>query len=276
MAHALLGAEQVTLHEMVVGSGPVEAVFLHGLFGQGKNFGTVAARLGDIATCHLVDLPNHGRSAWTEEFTLDGQAEVVADWLAHRFDGPVALIGHSLGGKVAMRLALTRGELVDRLMVLDISPARNVAAATFVNLVAALRTLDMDSLTSRAQADAELAELIPDVVVRRFLLQNLRHKGAHWSWQANLDLLGDSLHTVGGWPAIDATFDGPVLWVNGGRSPYVLPEHLEPMRRLFPRVLQLTLKRAGHWVHSDDPDGFVTVVRHFLTDYGDAASAQRD
>lgn len=256
----------MTLHEMVVGSGPVEAVFLHGLFGQGKNFGTVAARLGDVATCHLVDLPNHGRSSWTEEFSLDGQADVVAGWLESRFQGPVALIGHSLGGKIAMRLALRRSELVDRMMVLDISPARNVAAAQFVNLVAALRTLDLDTVRSRTEADDELRELIPSDVVRRFLLQNLRRKGAHWSWQANLDLLGDSLHAVGGWPPIEGTFDGPVLWVNGGRSPYVLPEHLEPMRRLFPRVLQLTLKRAGHWVHSDDPDGFVTVARHFLTD----------
>lgn len=266
MAHPLLGVAPVSLHEMVVGSGPVQAVFLHGLFGQGKNFGTVAARLGDVATCHLVDLPNHGRSSWTEDFSLDGQAEVVGDWLASRFDAPVALIGHSLGGKIAMRLALRRGGLVDRLMVLDISPARNVAAATFVTLVAALRTLDLDVLTSRAEADHELAELIPDVVVRRFLLQNLRHKGEHWSWLANLDLLGDSLHAVGGWPAIEGSYDGPVLWVNGGRSPYVQPEHLEPMRRLFPRVLQLTLKRAGHWVHADDPDGFVTVAQHFLTD----------
>jgi pimeloyl-ACP methyl ester carboxylesterase len=256
----------MTLHEMVVGSGPAHAVFLHGLFGQGKNFGTVAARLGDVATCHLVDLPNHGRSSWTETFTLDNQADVVGDWLEQRFGHPVALIGHSLGGKVAMRLALRRPELVDRLMVVDISPARNVAAAQFVNLVAALRTLDLDSLTSRTQADEELSELIPDDVVRRFLLQNLRRKGDTWFWLANLDLMGDSLHAVGGWPAIDGHFDGPVLWVNGGRSPYVQPEHLEPMRRLFPRVLQVTLKKAGHWVHADDPDGFVAVVRHLLAD----------
>lgn len=254
----------MTLHESVVGSGPVDAVFLHGLFGQGKNFGTVAARLGDVSTCHLVDLPNHGRSSWTETFTLDNQAEVVGDWLAARFDHPVALIGHSLGGKISMRLALRRPELVDRLMVVDISPARNVAAAHFVNLVAALRTLDLDRLTSRTQADQELTELIPDDVLRRFLLQNLRHKGAHWSWLANLDLLGDSLHAVGGWPPITGSYPGPVLWVNGGRSPYVQPEHLEPMRELFPRVLQVTLKKAGHWVHADDPEGFVAVVRHLL------------
>lgn len=254
------------LNELTIGSGPITAVFLHGLFGQGKNFGSIATKLSDIATSYLVDLPNHGKSPWTETFSLDNQADAVAEWLADTFDEPVALIGHSLGGKIAMRIALRRPELVNRLMVVDISPARNVAAASFVNLVAALRSLNLDAVTSRSQADQELTPLIPDDVVRRFLLQNLRHQGEHWSWAANIDLLGDSLHDIGGWPAIDGSFDGPTLWVAGGRSPYIQPEHLEPMRALFPRVLQITLKRASHWVHADDPESFVTVCRRFLTD----------
>lgn len=254
------------LHEKVIGSGPTHVVFLHGLFGQGKNFGGIANDISDIATSHLVDLPNHGRSPWTETFSLDNQADAVADWIADTFDAPVALVGHSLGGKLGMRIALRRGELLDRLMVVDISPARNVSAAEFVNLVAALRQLDLDEVTSRSYADEALTELIPTDRIRRFLLQNLRHKGDSWSWLPNLDLLGDHLHDVGGWPRIEGVYDGPVLWVNGGRSPYVQPEHLAPMRELFPRVLQLTLKNASHWVHSDDPDAFVTVVRHFLTE----------
>ncbi|HJE50984.1 MAG TPA: alpha/beta fold hydrolase [Tessaracoccus flavescens] len=252
------------LHSLTVGSGPIHAVFLHGLFGQGKNWGSIASALANVATCHLVDLPNHGRSPWTESFSLDGQADEVIEWLEETFDEPVALIGHSLGGKIAMRIALRQPSLVDRLMIVDISPARNVAAANFVNLVAALRTLNLDEVSSRTFADKELAELIPDVVVRRFLLQNLRLAGEHWFWLANLDLLGDSLHKIGGWDPIDGTYDGPVLWVNGGRSPYVQPEHLAPMRELFPRVLQVTLKRAGHWVHADDPEAFTAVADRFL------------
>ena len=153
------------LSELVIGSGPTHVVFLHGLFGQGKNFGSIATQVADIATCHLVDLPNHGRSPWTEDHTYP-----------------------ALAAKLAMRAALRRPELLDRLMVVDISPARNVSAAQFVNLVAALRQLDLDEIRSRTQADRDLAELIPDDTVRRFLLQNLRHQGQHWSWLPNLAL----------------------------------------------------------------------------------------
>ena len=256
----------MNLYEVVIGSGPRQVVFLHGLFGQGKNFSSVATALADVATSHLVDLPNHGRSPWTEEFDLDAQADLVADWIAERFDAPVALIGHSLGGKIAMRVALRRPELIDRLMVVDISPARNEAAQSFAALVAALRHLDIDHIKSRTEAELLLTDEILDAVVRRFLLQNLRHKGQHWSWAANLDLLGDSLHEVGGWRTIDASYEGPVFWVTGGLSPYVQPEHVPIMRELFPRMFQITLKRAGHWVHADDPEAFLVVCRRFLTD----------
>lgn len=252
------------LNELVVGSGPQQVVFLHGLFGQGKNFGGIATALADLATVHLVDLPNHGLSPWTEAFDLDGQADLVASWLEESVPTPVTLIGHSLGGKIAMRLALRAPELVERLMVVDISPARNEAATSFATLVAALRRIDLDQIQSRTQADRALAHEIPDDGVRHFLLQNLRFRGQHWSWAANLDLLGDSLHAVGGWPPLEATYDGPVLWVCGGRSPYVQPEHVAVMRRLFPRVRQITLKRADHWVHADDPASFIHICRLFL------------
>lgn len=253
------------LNHHIVGAGEHPAVFLHGLFGQGRNFGSIATALSDVATSYLVDLPNHGRSPWTETFSLDNQAAVVAAWLHQEFDYPVTLVGHSLGGKIAMRVALQAPELVEKLMVVDISPARNVEAAQFVNLVAALRTLDLERVTSRTQADDELTELIPDRTVRMFLLQNLHHKDNVWFWLPNLDLLADSLHAVGGWPAIEGEFDGPVVWVAGGLSPYILPEHEEPMQELFPRVRQVTLKNAAHWVHADDPKAFATIVRMLLT-----------
>lgn len=253
------------LHSLTVGTGSREVVFLHGLFGQGKNFGTVAAPLGELATCRLVDLPNHGLSPWTDTFDLDEQAEIVADWIAEAAVMPVTLIGHSLGGKIAMRVALRRPELIDRLVVVDISPARNDAASDFEGLVAALRSLDLEHLASRTEAEELLTPQIPDKSVRQFLLQNLRHKGDTWFWAANLDLLGDSLHLIGGWPVIHSEFDGPVLWIAGADSPYIRPEHAEPMRELFPMVRQVTVKQAGHWVHADQPEAFVELCEAFIS-----------
>lgn len=248
-----------------IGHGGSDVVFLHGLFGQGRNWTTIANGVADLATSTLLDLPNHGDSPWTADFTLDSQAGIVADWLRARFGHPVALVGHSLGGKLAMRLALAHPELVARLVVVDISPAPNPAASEFAPLVAALRGLDLDRLGSRREADALLTGRIPDAAVRGFLLQSLRHGPDGWRFACNLRLLGDSLAAIGGWPPIEGRYPGPVIWVAGGRSPYVRPEHREPMRTLFPGTVTVTLKAAGHWVHSEQPDAFVAVLRRFLT-----------
>lgn len=252
------------IHTTTVGTGRVPLVFLHGLFGQGKNFTRIASGLTDKATCYLVDLPNHGSSSWTVDFTLDGQADHLAYWLQETFSAPVAMVGHSLGGKLAMRLALNHPHLVDRLMVVDISPVINDRPMGFAPLVAAMRSISLETITSRTEASHQVMDAIPELSVRGFLLQNLRRVGGNWVWTANLDLLGDSLDVIGGWPRIEARYDGPVWWVAGGRSPYVLPEHIAPMKQLFPRVVTITLKRAGHWVHADEPEAFTAICAEFI------------
>ena len=252
------------IHSTSIGHGPAQVVFLHGLFGQGKNFTRIANGLADQATSYLVDLPNHGASSWTVGFSLDGQAEHVARWMRDRFRSPVALIGHSLGGKLAMRIALREPQLVERLMVVDISPATSDGPTGFAPLVAAMQRLNLEHLASRSQASEVLAQSIPDPQVRGFLLQNLRRLGGTWAWRMNLDLLGDSLHLIGGWPRCDLVYNGPVWWVTGGQSSYVVPEHVAPMKALFPRTVTITLKRAGHWVHADEPEAFVSLCSEFL------------
>lgn len=254
----------MNLHYTVVGDGPERVVFLHGLFGHGKNFTSIAGDVKDIATSWLVDQPNHGRSPWTVGFSLDGQADLVAQWMRDTLPGPATVVGHSLGGKVGMRLALRHPDLIARLMVVDTSPTRNGATSQFATLVSAMRNLDLQAVTSRTDADRRLTELISDPGVRGFLLQNLRRHSGNWSWNANLDLLGDNLHVVAGWPPLDASFDGATWWVVGGRSDYVQPSDMTTMRQLFPRVVSVTLKNAGHWVHADEPKAFTDILRKFL------------
>lgn len=244
-------------------------VFLHGLFGRGRNFTTIARALQPQFGSLLVDLPDHGRSAWTDDFSYEKFADLVADRLRADVaaDRPVDLVGHSMGGKVAMVLALRHPELVDRLVVVDISPVAGRDQGEFVHLLDSLAGLDLARLAERSEADRLLADPIPDDRVRGFLLQNLRRGTDGFSWQANLDLLRRDLPEIGSFPDdLDGPFDHPVLWVSGERSPYVRPEHESSMRRLFPRTSKVTIKGAGHWVHSEQPQVFASVLRAFLTD----------
>lgn len=254
------------LHTTEVGDTGRRVVFLHGLFGQGRNFTQIAKALLPELRSVLVDLPNHGRSTWLETTDYQVVADAVADDVRARYaaDGPVHLVGHSMGGKVAMVLALRHPDLVDRLVVADIAPEPSVGAGEFEHLLDSLARLDLSTIELRSDADDALAAHIDDERVRGFLLQNLRSGPEGFTWQANLDLLQAELAVIGGFPDIAGCFDNPVLWVAGEHSDYVRPEHDARMRELFPRTRLVTIKGAGHWVHSEQPESFVSALRVFL------------
>ena len=242
--------------------------FFHGLFGQGKNWTRAAKSLADRHRVMLVDMPNHGRSGWTDH--LDYVA--YADHLAGLFgaNDPVRLVGHSMGGKIAMVLALRHPELVERLVVVDIAPVAYESASEFAGYIAAMQALDLDSFERRSEADAALSEAAPNRTVRSFLLQNLRRDDDGWRWQANLSLLGRELPALGGWPEDQlrdtAPYDGRVLWVSGANSSYITDAYAPAMMRWFPRTARITIKDAGHWVHSEQPEVFEEILARFLAD----------
>ncbi len=262
----------MNLHLTTYGDHGSRVVLLHGLFGQGRNWTQFAKALAPRHRVLLVDLPDHGRSAWTQGppegkgFDLVCVADEIAADL--RADGPVSLLGHSLGGKVAMVLALRHPELVERLCVVDIAPVPYQRVSEFSGYIEAMRGLDLDSLTQRADAEAALEPAVPQSGVRAFLLQNLRRDGDSWRWQVNLAGLARDLPDIGSWPADRLTdappYEGPVLWVGGERSDYVTEEYVPAMDRLFPRNRRATIKNAGHWVHSEQPEVFLEVVGRFL------------
>ncbi len=255
----------MVLNTLPVGPGRPRFAFLHGLFGQGRNWATIARSLTHEGSSLLFDLPNHGRSAWTESFSYAQMADAVAAHL-QRVAGPegVIVVGHSMGGKTAMVLALRHPELVQGLAVVDIAPDDSSHGYGFAGLVAALRDLDLSGLELRSEADEALAPAIPDPSVRAFLLQNLRRSRRGFRWQCNLDLIGEALPTISGWPAdVDGRYDGPVLWLRGGRSDYVRDEHIPAMRRMFPRARLNTIEGAGHWLHSENPDAVTEALRSF-------------
>lgn len=253
------------LHMTELGVRGQRVVFCHGLFGQGRNWTQVAKAIAADHRVALVDMPNHGRSEWTSDFSYADAADQVASLLSA--DDPVALVGHSMGGKIAMLVALRHPELVERLCVVDIAPVDYQRASEFSRFVSAMRGLDRDALTRREDADLALTGEVPDPTVRSFLLQNLRRDGDSWRWQVNLDVLGDGLPALAGWPAdlvAGASYDGPVLWVAGARSDYIEESSVPAMEALFPKTRRVTVKNAGHWVHSEQSAIFVEVLRRFL------------
>lgn len=258
-----------SLHVVTKGESGPRVAFCHGLFGQGRNWTQIAKGISDIARPTLVDLPNHGRSPWTDHFDYVEMSELVAGTLREIDDSePWVLVGHSMGGKVSMLLALLHPELVERLCVVDVSPVGYRQGREFDHFVTSMRGMDLDAISTRQDADAALAGEVPDDGVRAFLLQNLRRDGDGWRWQMNLDVLGDSIGRLRGWPVEPVrghSYEGDVLWVSGETSGYVREEMADAMRGYFPKVRRVTIKDAGHWVHSEQPETFLATLRAFLT-----------
>jgi pimeloyl-ACP methyl ester carboxylesterase len=268
------------LASRTVGESGPRVVFVHGLFGQGKNWTTIAKGLADGHRVTLLDLPNHGHSPWTDRVDYLDMAELVATEL-EQFGEPVTLVGHSMGGKVAMQLALRRPELLRALVVVDIAPVEyplqggrtddeDEEASPFAAYIDAMREMDLDALTSRDDADQTLRAAVPSRMVRSFLLQSLVREesgtGGGWRWRLNLDLLDRDLGELRGFPdpPPGSSFDGPVLWIAGANSTYVLPEDRPHMDALFPSTRLVKIKDAGHWVHSEQPEVFTEVLRRFV------------
>lgn len=263
----------MALFTQLIGAGRPDVVFLHGLFGRGKNWAGIARTLAEHEhTSVLFDLPNHGRSHWTETFDYEAMADEVAAELRLRLGSAAAvtLVGHSMGGKVAMLIALQHPDLVKRLVVVDIAPDISYQVRTSVPLVKAMHDLDLATLQRRSDADAELSGEVDDPAVRQFLLQNLKHVRTPenrngWAWELNLGLLGGHLDEVADWPDVgEVSYPGPVLWVAGAESPYIRPEHHDRMHGLFPAVRLVTIPGAGHWVHADAPAELSAELIEFL------------
>jgi pimeloyl-ACP methyl ester carboxylesterase len=237
-------------------------VLLHGLFGAARNFGALQRRLATHGRVLALDLRNHGRSPHAPGMDYDTQAADVLETLQAADALPCALIGHSMGGKTAMRLALTAPEDVGRLLVSDIAPVRYEAG--FRGYAEAMAGIDLSAGVTRAQLDAALSQTVPDPSVRAFLLQNFV-SGPHPHWRNGLAEIAAGLPDIENWPPIAAQYEGPTLFVAGGRSPYIKPEHRTLIQALFPKARMITLHRAGHWVHVDDPEGFLSIAEAFVT-----------
>jgi len=249
------------------GDGP-PIVVLHGLLGAARNWMAIAKRLGQDHAVHALDLRNHGRSPWIDGMTYRAMAADVARYIdAAGLDRPT-VVGHSMGGKAAMALALAAPDRVGRLVVADIAPVayERGRRSGFIDYIEAMAALDLGSIARRADADAALAEAIPETPVRSFLLQNLVPEGESFRWRCNLDALAAGMADILGFPEglLDAAYERPTLFLTGADSNYVTAAHRPLIRRLFPSARFVSLKGAGHWLHADQPRPFMEAVRGFI------------
>ncbi len=230
----------------------------HGLFGSARNWGTVAKTLSENRPVTAVDMRNHGDSFWADTHSY---LDLAAD-LASSVRGKHDVLGHSMGGKAAMTLALTQPDRVRRLIVADIAPVEY--AHSQLDLIEAMQSLDLSQISSRSEADKALAAKVDDPLVRAFLLQSLKVREGRWS--LNLEALGNEMANIMSFPDIDATFTGPTLFLAGGRSDYIREDYSASIKRLFPKAMVEVIPNAGHWLHAEEPSQVIDAVNDFLSD----------
>lgn len=250
------------LNFLVSGKGP-PLVILHGVFGSANNWKRIAADLAGDHRVLSVDLRNHGESPRADSMSYPEMAADVAALIDREAGGRATVIGHSMGGKAAMWLALSAPERVARLVVIDIAP---VAYREHLSAyVAAMQAIDLTAITRRADADVQLREAVPDTGIRAFLLQNLRLDASGARWRLNLDVLAAEMGTISGFPDPgERVYDGPTLFVKGAKSDYIRDAHRTVIARHFPNARARVVPDAGHWVHVEAPKAFLRALQSFL------------
>ncbi|MGF1561568.1 MAG: alpha/beta fold hydrolase [Geminicoccaceae bacterium] len=255
----------VELPASVVGEGR-PMVILHGLLGAGRNWDSLAKRFAQKGVqAHVLDLRNHGSAPWAEPFDYPAMAEDVAAYIAKAgLDRPV-LLGHSMGGKAAMMLALTQPERQSGVIIADIAP---VAYSHDLRAYGeAMRAADLSAVQRRAQVDEQLQDAIAEAPIRAFLLQNLEPTEQGFRWRPNLDVIIAHMADLTGWPALDPAlaFDGPALFIYGGASDYVGEARHEAILARFPNADFASIDGAGHWLHAERPNEFIAKVQDWLS-----------
>lgn len=245
-------------------------LILHGLFGSGDNWRSHAKALASSWEVWIADMPNHGRSDRLEDVHYRQVSARLWAGVDELGLDTVSIMGHSMGGKAAMAMALDRPERVDALVIVDIAPVRY--PAWHRNEIAGLKAVAAAAPRGRSAADAVLAEYVSDKAVRMFLLKSWAPRGdGSYYLQVAIDIIESRYEVISGWPETDARYQGPMLVVRGGASEYVLPQYDANYQRHFASRQTETIAGAGHWVHAEQRDAFLTVVSQFLHRTGGSA-----
>lgn len=244
-----------------LGKGPA-IVIMHGIFGSSDNWLTQARMMSQHYHVFSLDLRNHGLSPHDDAFDYSVMADDLLEFIdEHSIKDPI-IIGHSMGGKVAMNFALKHPEKLSKLIVVDIAP-KPYNLEHYV-IIDGLKAIPIDTLASRNEADAMLAEFVPEQDVRQFLLKNLQRKPeGGFTWKINLPVIDKNLNKIGFDLQYPGKFQKPTLFIRGGRSKYVKDEDMTRIKEVFPNAILETLD-TGHWVQAEKPQEFVDLVMTWL------------
>ncbi|MBK6345640.1 MAG: alpha/beta fold hydrolase [Bacteroidales bacterium] len=246
------------------GEGP-PLIILHGIFGISDNWVTIGKRLAEKFSVYIPDLRNHGQSPHSPTFNYAAMADDVLEFIeAHELGKPV-IIGHSMGGKIAMTFALEHQDMVEKLIVVDISPRRYPGRNVHFDMIGAMMEVDFEHIRTREEVEKFLTERIPDQRIRLFVMKNLYRKTRHsLDWRLNLPAISSNMDYV--FEGIDSTevYNGATLFVKGGKSDYITGMDTGLILKNFPKAYIQTIEGASHWVHADAPDELCKLFSGFL------------
>ncbi|MDW7690617.1 alpha/beta fold hydrolase [Flammeovirgaceae bacterium SG7u.111] len=238
-------------------------IILHGLFGSSDNWMSIGKKLSENYKVFLVDQRNHGQSENTPEFNYEIMAEDLRDFIEeHKIIQPI-VVGHSMGGKVAMKFATKYPEMLRKLVVVDIAP--RAYPVHHQKILEGLNSINLSSLKSRTDADMALAQHEPIQPVRQFLLKNLyRNSSGAFDWRINLPVITEKIEAVGELIQSDAPVDVPTLFMGGTNSAYIVESDHTDIKAIFPKAEIRMISNAGHWIHAEQPVKFIEVLNRFI------------
>ncbi|MFT6310853.1 MAG: esterase [Porticoccus sp.] len=252
----------VKLNYVKQGQGPCVLV-CHGLYGSLANFASLAKQLEKKYTVIRVDLRNHGKSPHTLVMTQQAMADDLVLLLDELGISRAVVIGHSLGGKVAMTFAQQNPQLASGLVIVDIAPVE-YAADSHNNVFSALKSVDLTTINSRKDADEALAQHLAEASLRQFLLTNLERTTNGFQWRINLDVLISEYQDIAAAPPVASAYVGAVALIKGSESTYINDAMLPAIKQRFPNCVVNTVSGTGHWLHAEKPVEFIVLVEEFL------------
>jgi esterase len=240
---------------------PTWIVLIHGLFGSLDNLSGLRRAFSQSFNILAVDLPDHGQSSHTQKFSFEQYAQLITELMDGLQIKQAMFVGHSLGGKVAMQIALDHSKLVSRLVVIDIAPV--TYAPRHAKVIQGLTSVALDTLSSRAEADTTLQDFIPEPSTRQFLLKSLYQQDSKWKWRFNLPILARDYSILSQGLNSPNCFTGPVLFIKGQLSDYLKLEYRPQILALFPNSQSKVVNKTGHWLHAEQPKVCADLIMQF-------------